>query len=564
MKLFHKLTLIATFILLAFTPAKAFAYELSTVDSLGYDDILITPAKVEVSLNQGESKTFKIIIANRLSESQNFKIDVIDIEPSTDSEEVVKIKEEELSEYVRFIRPELSEFTLLAGQAIALSVFVDAPLNASSGGHSFGLLVSASREEVGAPAILRSRIGVVTLVKIGTDFTESGELKVFTTKDGSSFFAKDDIETFVSFENTGDVHLNPYGQFTVTNMFGGVTETYEIKPWFVLPNQTRTTPLQKIETDWKFGLYTFNLELNRGYDNVIDRKEIKVFVISMEWLSLIIVFLLILAGIWWRARKYSDGQKQGLGILFYLYVLVLIIALLFMLAFSVFAERATSTNYVLERDSINIGGERSTSTTYIADDTLGEVATGRGTSTTYILNAGYQQLDASYISITSPSDISLAPNIHPTNGGTADGNAQWTIVTNSPNGYSLSIKANQSPAMRQNPGADSFADYTPAAADPDYDFTVPSGAYEFGYSPNGANITSRWKNNGSACNVGATITNLKCWDGHSTTNALIASSASGNYPTGATTSVNFRAESNAGEPEGGDYQATLILTAVAL
>lgn len=544
-------------------PNPVSAFEINDIEEVGTGDILVTPAKVEVALNQGETKNFKITVSNRLSARQSFKVEVADILPSLDPEEVLKIKENELSDYINFITPEIKTFDLLPNQSITFSVHVAIPSNASSGGYHFSILVTAYDENLSGPAVLRSRVGVVTLLKVGGDTLESGELAAFKTRDDKNFFLKAPIETFVSFENTGNVHLNPYGGYTVKNMFGETTETYELKPWFVLPTQTRSVPLPSIETDWKFGFYTMSLELNRGYENVIDRSSIKIFVLSWQWLCITLIISLILVGVIARASKYKRGEP-GRGVWFYLYILVLVAALALVLASSVLAGRATSTNYILERDSVNIGGEYSTSTNYRAEDTLGEVATGRATSTTYILNAGYQQLSASYISISSPSDVSLSPNIHPTNGGQSDGSATWTVITNSANGYSLSIKASQSPAMDQISGSDSFADYTPAGASPDYDWAVSSGVYEFGYSPNGSNISSRWKNNGSACNVGSTITNLKCWDKHTTSNVLIASAASGNHPSGANTVVNFRAESNAGSPSGGDYQATLTLTAVAL
>ena len=72
-------------------------------------------------------------------------------------------------------------------------------------------------------------------------------------------------------------------------------------------------------------------------------------------------------------------------------IIMLIISGLFSGLHTASAYIASSTNYRLERDSINFSGTRSTSSNYLAEDTLGEVGTGRGTSTNYRVEAGYQQ-----------------------------------------------------------------------------------------------------------------------------------------------------------------------------
>ena len=57
-------------------------------------------------------------------------------------------------------------------------------------------------------------------------------------------------------------------------------------------------------------------------------------------------------------------------------------------AYSGLAYVASSSNYRIQSDSINVGGTRQTSTSYISEDTIGEIATGDSTSTSYKLKAG--------------------------------------------------------------------------------------------------------------------------------------------------------------------------------
>ena len=225
-----------------------------------------------------------------------------------------------------------------------------------------------------------------------------------------------------------------------------------------------------------------------------------------------------------------------------------------------------SDNYKIEKDSINFGGmDDGQSANYNLKDTMGEIGTGFSESSTYQVNAGYRQMSETYISITSPTDVTMAPNIGGVSGGTGNGQAAWTVTTDSSGGYSLDIKASSTPAMQS--GANSFANYTLAVAGtPDYTWSIAPAASEFGFTPEGNDIISKFKDNGAdACNTGSNDTADKCWSNFSISYENIASSSDPNHPGGTATTVKFQAESGVSHlQEEGSYQATIIVTAVAL
>ena len=222
----------------------------------------------------------------------------------------------------------------------------------------------------------------------------------------------------------------------------------------------------------------------------------------------------------------------------------------------------SSTNYKIERDSINFGGTRSTSTNYGIEDTAGEVASGGGTSTSYTLKAGYQQIDAS-ISITVAPDVTLLPAIASLVGGTADGTASWTVTTDSTAGYTLTVKADTSPTLKS--GANSFANYTPAGSNPDFTWSVTSSAGEFGFTPEGTDIKSTYKDDGSVCASGSADAVAVCWDSITTSEKTVSQSTSSNSPSGTLTLLRFKAEAGASALQAvGTYTAIITVTATAL
>jgi hypothetical protein len=227
------------------------------------------------------------------------------------------------------------------------------------------------------------------------------------------------------------------------------------------------------------------------------------------------------------------------------------------------AEQMSSSNYSIQSDSVNFGGGDSSSSNYRLESTAGEVATGEGGSANYNLKAGYQQMQEVYLAITNAADVTLSPAIGGITGGTSNGSTNITVTTDNQAGYSMTIKASSSPALTSASG--SFADYTPAGADPDFTFGIPSNTSEFGYSPEGTDIAQAFKDNGSACNTGSGDTADKCWKGLSTTASTITLRSSSNHPNGTVTTIKFRAESGTSnlQPEG-TYVATTTLTVLPL
>ncbi len=244
-------------------------------------------------------------------------------------------------------------------------------------------------------------------------------------------------------------------------------------------------------------------------------------------------------------------------------ILIAVCVSCLLLVNSLQAYVASSTNYRIERDSINFAGGLSTSSSYSLEDTLGEVATGVASSTNYQIKAGYQQMGDVFISISSPTDITLSPSISGISGGQAAGSATWTVITDNTAGYNLFIHSSTDPAMKSS--NDSFANYNTVGPNPDYTWAVSLSASAFGFTVDGVNLVTRYLNNGSSCNAGSLDSSGICWDGVPTSDRLINHSASANHPSGATTTVEFKAEVGLNKLQSaGAYQAVITLTAVAL
>jgi hypothetical protein len=226
------------------------------------------------------------------------------------------------------------------------------------------------------------------------------------------------------------------------------------------------------------------------------------------------------------------------------------------------AQVSTSTNYQIQSDSINIGGGLATSTSYRQESTVGEVATGPSDSATYALRAGYQQMQEVYLSLATTGDVIMSPDLPGITGGTSNGSTTFTVLTDSPAGYQLTLEAENNPAMQS--GVYTIADYD-AGVDADFSFVVAAGEAWFGFTPEGVDIAQDFLDDGGTCGIDMGDTALACWDGLTTSARIIATGSGSNHPEGATTSVQFRVGLGSGAGVmAAVYTATTTVTALPL
>lgn len=259
---------------------------------------------------------------------------------------------------------------------------------------------------------------------------------------------------------------------------------------------------------------------------------------------------------------FKNRQKSNQATI--LYIVVCFIGLVGLYsAHYVLGQTMSSGIYKIQSDSVNIGGVRSTSSTYLIEDTAGETGTGDSASSIYKVSAGYQSMQVVYLAVTANSDVTMSPAIGGITGGTSNGSTNFTVTTDNPAGYTVTIKASTTPAL-QSP-LDTISDYSATAPSPDFTFFVPSTASQFGFTVEGTDIANSFKDNGSACNTGSGDTADKCWAGLSTSAQTILNRTSANHPSGTASTLKFRTQSGSSHIQtSGTYVATTTITLLPL
>lgn len=250
-------------------------------------DFVVGPGRAEIEVVPGETVTQEISVTNRISETREFRLEVEDITGSKDGSSAVSLTGSErgpysIRDYISF--PEDS-FVLELGERARIPVTISVPPDAEPGGYYGSVLVSTTRlgssPEGAAPrSPIIARVGSLMFLKVKGETKVEGKTIDLTLVNDKWWYEKGPIEMGILYENTGSVHVNPYGELSITNMFGEQVGYVELEPWFVLPNSLR---VREITWDREFllGRYTVKAQVNRGYEDIVDEVSVTFWV--MPW-----------------------------------------------------------------------------------------------------------------------------------------------------------------------------------------------------------------------------------------------------------------------------------------
>ena len=282
----------------------AIEIEQVSVEASG-NDFMVAPGKVQLVVEPGENQQVELLVTNRLGEERTFQLAVEDVTGSLNPEETVVLLGDDRGPYSLkdYISIEETSVTLGHGERARIPVTVSVPGNAEPSGLYGSVLVSTRAtdatdgEAVGASAnsVLVTRISSLFFVVVPGDIAAEGSLAEFHTIPDQQFFSGGPVRFGIVFENTGSVHLNPFGKIEIKNMFGNEVASIEADPWFALPESVRFRELAW-DAQNAFGRYTAEVVINRGYGDLIDTRKISFYVISWELMGAVplSIFALVL------------------------------------------------------------------------------------------------------------------------------------------------------------------------------------------------------------------------------------------------------------------------------
>ena len=263
-------------------------------------DFVVGPGRTEIEINPGETIIQEVIVTNRISDNRTFKLEIEDITGSADGSSAVSLTGDKdgpysIRDYISF--PEDS-FVLELGERARIPVSITIPPGTEPGGYYGSVLVSTVQNEatgvVSAPrSPVIARVGSLFFIRVRGEAITGGETVSVSLINKKIAYESGPIELGILYENTGSVHVNPYGLLSITNMFGEEVGFVELEPWFVLPKSLR---VREVTWDREFllGRYTVTAKINRGYENVVDEVSVSFWVLPWKIVGTVFLILFII------------------------------------------------------------------------------------------------------------------------------------------------------------------------------------------------------------------------------------------------------------------------------
>lgn len=176
--------------------------------------VAITPPVFQVNLSHGDVWKSTVKIINLNPYSLFVRVSVADMKKGGSGFETP------VDSMERWVDVPRQVLFLGAEKSIDVPFSVSVPHDAPPGGHYAFILVGIetedgkSKEGGGVSSYVSSSL----FVRVGGDIHEEGDFREFSTE--KMFYEKADVSFRIRFENTGNVHLRPYGIITIYDVWG--------------------------------------------------------------------------------------------------------------------------------------------------------------------------------------------------------------------------------------------------------------------------------------------------------------------------------------------------------
>ncbi len=281
-------------------------------------DFVVGPGRAEIEVKPGQTVTYEISVANRISDGRRFELAVEDITGSADGRNSVIMLGDErgpysIRDYISFPK---NNFVLNLGERARIPITISIPKDAEPGGYYGSVLISTVRvdDKESVEGTTRSpiiaRIGTLFFITVPGAVEKGGALKDFSVVGDKIWYEKGPIDLSVLFENTGSIHLNPYGEIRIKNFFNEEVGFVELDPWFSLPKSLRSREVS-FDRELLVGRYTATAYINRGYDDVIDEMSTTFWVLPWKIMGgIFFTLFIILFGIRFFLRTFEFKRKR--------------------------------------------------------------------------------------------------------------------------------------------------------------------------------------------------------------------------------------------------------------
>lgn len=320
-KPFHKLVIALSLVVLGsgtIAPAALAATTPATTPASGGQALEIAPPLTYLSVNPGQTVTSKILIRDVANTDLIVTGQANDFVASGENGTPKVILDNTTPDPYSmkdWVAP-ISSLTLKSKQIVTLTVTLHVPANASPGGHYGVIRFTGTPPSLNGTGVsLSASIGSLFLVTVSGKITDNLSVQEFSVNKAGktgTLFQSGPLNFVERLNDSGNVHEEPAGLVTITDMFGRKLATLPVNQNSsnILPGSIRkfseNLDSSVIGNKHLFGRYTAKLSLTYGTSKKTLADTMSFWVIPYKLVAIIIVILIALFfALRYALRRYN-------------------------------------------------------------------------------------------------------------------------------------------------------------------------------------------------------------------------------------------------------------------
>ncbi|MDZ7744731.1 MAG: hypothetical protein U5K77_03155 [Candidatus Saccharibacteria bacterium] len=286
----------------------------------GGSGLSVSPTRTELRIEPGSSSTFTINVRNVTTNSITARPVVNDFYSDDETGQPQIVVNEEIDvPSIRPFMPELDEITLAEGEDQSVEIVVSVPEDTAPGGY-YGVVRYLAVPE-GAPSqddgqvSLTASVSSILLVEVPGEIREQVQLRniEFYRQDiAGTFFTSPPEQVGLHIVNQGNGFEKPFGNVSVSNMFGNEVHNYEINTGNprsnVLPESSRTfkNDIEGVSMPGRY-IATASVSFGNGGEVLILSDS---FWYLPAWfvIGVLVLIILIGTGVYYARKRVTTGS----------------------------------------------------------------------------------------------------------------------------------------------------------------------------------------------------------------------------------------------------------------
>lgn len=266
----------------------AYQFHYATEAQVASQSLEVSPPTQEVSVDPGKTIVVKAKLRNNTPKSLPITAKIEDFTASGD-EGQVELSGDSKWSVSQWTKLSPSSFTLAGGEEQEVTATITVPADAA-GGRYGSFVFSVDTEKAPNSASVSQQIASLFLLRISGKVNEALALTSFTAP---SFQEFGPVPFSLTFANTGNVHVKPFGLISVTDMFGRKTADIVVKGANVFPEASRVITAS-LQNRFLFGQYHATAVMYYGETNQSLVATTSFIVLPVRIIAGVLLVLLIL------------------------------------------------------------------------------------------------------------------------------------------------------------------------------------------------------------------------------------------------------------------------------